>query len=242
MKETIGERIIALRKANGLTQVQLAERLNISDKAISKWESGKGDPSLVLLQSLSEVFGCTIDYIVKGDAKQEEKIGHKKITVEKNNREHLNAMFEEVLKIMKERVSAIVYDLWIETLVPLRIDENVLVLSCRTRSGKNQILKNHMETLFDAVNEVNEQINDIHITVGEEYDKQLLMEALKVAVDNNGVNTSLLKRNLKIGYYTAAALIDGLEKEGYISKYNGHNLRDVYINDAKYKKIIDEVD
>ncbi len=63
---TIGERIAMLRKINNLTQLSLAEKLNISDKAVSKWESNKGDPSLEMVVKLSEFFNCSTDYIVKG--------------------------------------------------------------------------------------------------------------------------------------------------------------------------------
>ncbi len=69
MESTIGERIANLRKKNGLTQLQLAEKLNISDKAVSKWESNKGDPSVEMLALLSNVLECSIDYIVTGKGK-----------------------------------------------------------------------------------------------------------------------------------------------------------------------------
>lgn len=50
-----------------MTQLQLAERLNISDKAVSKWESGNGDPSLEMIAALSNLFDCTTDYLIKGE-------------------------------------------------------------------------------------------------------------------------------------------------------------------------------
>ena len=67
MENTIGERIAGLRKQKHLTQIQLAEKLHISDKAVSKWESNKSDPSLEMLIALSDYFKCTIDYLVKGE-------------------------------------------------------------------------------------------------------------------------------------------------------------------------------
>lgn len=65
--ESIGERIARLRKSVNLTQVGLAEQLHISDKAVSKWESNKSDPSIDLLPALSKIFKCSIDYLVKGN-------------------------------------------------------------------------------------------------------------------------------------------------------------------------------
>lgn len=49
-KHSIGKTIAELRKAKGWTQVELAERLNISDKAVSKWESEAGYPEIVYCQ------------------------------------------------------------------------------------------------------------------------------------------------------------------------------------------------
>ena len=61
---TIGKTIAALRKKIGLTQSELAERLNISNKAVSKWENGQGYPDISLFPSLANVFGVSIDYLM----------------------------------------------------------------------------------------------------------------------------------------------------------------------------------
>lgn len=63
----VGKTIAILRKKKGLTQVQLAEKLYVSDKAISRWESGAGLPEIANLIELSKVFDVTIDYIVNGE-------------------------------------------------------------------------------------------------------------------------------------------------------------------------------
>lgn len=69
----IGDVIAKLRKEKGWTQHELADKLNISDKAISKWESNKGDPSIEFLPKLAELFSVTIDYLMTGK-EQEAKI------------------------------------------------------------------------------------------------------------------------------------------------------------------------
>jgi sugar/nucleoside kinase (ribokinase family) len=66
---SFGSTIAKLRKKNNLTQLQLAEKLNISDKAVSKWENGGGYPEISLLPLLSEVFGVSIDYLFKCDTR-----------------------------------------------------------------------------------------------------------------------------------------------------------------------------
>jgi len=65
-KKTIGAFISALRKANGLTQKQLAEKLNVSDKAVSRWERDEAMPDLTLIPVLAEIFGVTSDELLRG--------------------------------------------------------------------------------------------------------------------------------------------------------------------------------
>lgn len=62
----IGEQIKQLRKQRGLSQEQLAELLIVSRAAVAKWESNNGVPDIENLKKLSEVFGVTIDELVKG--------------------------------------------------------------------------------------------------------------------------------------------------------------------------------
>ena len=65
--ENLGERIAKKRKEKGLTQNQLAEKLFISNKAVSKWESGKGFPNFELLPKLCEELDCSADYFIFGE-------------------------------------------------------------------------------------------------------------------------------------------------------------------------------
>ena len=65
--ETIGKRICALRKAKGLKQEELAERLEVSAQAVSKWENDQTCPDISLLPRLAGVFGVTTDYLLTGE-------------------------------------------------------------------------------------------------------------------------------------------------------------------------------
>lgn len=65
-KKTIGGFIAALRKANGLTQKQLAEKLNVSDKSVSRWERDECAPDLSLIPVIAEIFGVTSDELLRG--------------------------------------------------------------------------------------------------------------------------------------------------------------------------------
>lgn len=71
-KKTIGSFIAALRKANGLTQKQLAEKLNVSDKAVSRWERDEAMPDLSLIPELADIFNVTTDEILRGARKNPE--------------------------------------------------------------------------------------------------------------------------------------------------------------------------
>lgn len=62
---TLGEKIQKLRKARGLSQEQLAEHLNISRQAISRWEQNAASPEVENLLALSHLFGVTTDYLLQ---------------------------------------------------------------------------------------------------------------------------------------------------------------------------------
>ena len=61
LKLQLGANIAAYRKRMGLTQVGLAEKLNYSDKAVSKWERGESIPDVLTLTQLAELYGVTVD-------------------------------------------------------------------------------------------------------------------------------------------------------------------------------------
>lgn len=66
-QRTIGKFITALRKASGMTQRDLAERLGVSDKSVSRWERDEGVPDLSLIPVLAEIFGVTCDELLRGE-------------------------------------------------------------------------------------------------------------------------------------------------------------------------------
>ena len=66
-KERTGQLITELRKEKGLTQKQLADALNVTDKAVSKWERGLSFPDVSMLEPLSELLGVSIMEILAGE-------------------------------------------------------------------------------------------------------------------------------------------------------------------------------
>ena len=65
--EKVGSLILKLRKEKNMTQKQVADLLNISDKTVSKWERGLGCPDVSILTELSNIFGINIEKILLGD-------------------------------------------------------------------------------------------------------------------------------------------------------------------------------
>lgn len=65
-QQNLAHRIQQLRREHGLSQEQLAEKLNVSRQAVSKWESAQAQPELDKILALSELFCVTTDYLLKG--------------------------------------------------------------------------------------------------------------------------------------------------------------------------------
>ena len=71
-KKVTAENIIKLRTSMNLTQAQLGEKLNYSDKSISKWERGESVPDVFVLKKLADMAGVTVDYIITPNDPDEE--------------------------------------------------------------------------------------------------------------------------------------------------------------------------
>ena len=65
-----GNTIKTLREKNGMTQLELAGRLGVSDKTVSKWETGKGYPDITLLEPIAEVFRVSVTELISGNTVQ----------------------------------------------------------------------------------------------------------------------------------------------------------------------------
>jgi len=70
-RKSIGTFIAALRRANGMTQKDLAEKLSVSDKAVSRWERDESLPDLMLLPVIADIFHITVDELLRGERKME---------------------------------------------------------------------------------------------------------------------------------------------------------------------------
>lgn len=73
LRENVAKTISELRKKNNWTQAELAEKLNYSDKAISKWERAESMPDIEVLYTMAELFDVTLDYFCSEHSSNEEK-------------------------------------------------------------------------------------------------------------------------------------------------------------------------
>ena len=64
LKEILAQNLLELRKAASLTQMELAEKLNYSDKSVSKWEHGDSVPDIEVLARIAGFYGVTVDYLI----------------------------------------------------------------------------------------------------------------------------------------------------------------------------------
>ena len=70
----LDEKLVYLRKEKGLTQLKVAEELNVSRQAISRWESGVAMPSTENLRRLSELYSVPLDYLTNEDSEQPARV------------------------------------------------------------------------------------------------------------------------------------------------------------------------
>ena len=88
----IGEFISSQRRKNNLTQAALAEKLGITDRAVSKWERGKGLPDTSLMLDLCEILGITVNELLNGE----------KISMENNNQKNEQLLLEMANELEKK--------------------------------------------------------------------------------------------------------------------------------------------
>jgi len=79
LNKIVSQNLVSLRVKSGFTQLQVAEKINYSDKSISKWERGEAIPDVSVLMQLAEMYGVTLNDIVKDYGKKEIKPRAKRI-------------------------------------------------------------------------------------------------------------------------------------------------------------------
>ena len=107
MKKTMGETIAELRKAKAMTQRELAEQMNVTDKAVSKWERDLSCPDVHSIPKLAEVLGVSVDELMQTSK------------VEKAPRDELTKAFDIALRAIPFAMGiAVVVGSWLGKLEP----------------------------------------------------------------------------------------------------------------------------
>ena len=104
----IGQFIAQRRKQNELTQMQLAEKLNITDKAISKWERGIAMPDTSIMLELCDILGISVNELLSGE----------KIDMENNNQKNEQLLLE-LAKELERKNKTIWTSMWVIMLVSM---------------------------------------------------------------------------------------------------------------------------
>ena len=81
-KQTLGQKIAELRKAKNLTQLELATQLNITDKAVSKWERDISCPDINTFPKLAEILGVSVDELLQANVAGKEENNKNKFDVD----------------------------------------------------------------------------------------------------------------------------------------------------------------
>lgn len=100
----VGSFITALRKEKGLTQKQLAQRLNVTDKAVSRWETGKGYPDIEILINLAQELGVTVNELLSGKRLEKD-------TMESACEENVVSAYEKVKKLRNKNLFFVIFSI-----------------------------------------------------------------------------------------------------------------------------------
>lgn len=158
----VGNFIMTKRKEAGMTQQQLADKLNISFQAISKWEAGAAYPNIETLYDLALALNVTVDEILMGSEKEEEGLSYSKAgiditytdTIKKEMAKHLETKDKRVLNGLGPFAS--LYDIHFP-----EIKEPVLALKSEEPGSKQKLAMEYGYTESICHDMINHLVNDI---------------------------------------------------------------------------------
>lgn len=170
-KEELGAFIAQNRKSSGLTQRELAERLHVTDKAVSKWERGLSYPDVTLLEPLAEVLGIGVEELVSCEKREEEPPVKAVLKISRENRktEQRRTILRTVLTVLVMLGVALAVIWYLDTYVQER-RENTIFLK-ETEGGVNYLYveqEGHLLRLkcgagvdFDGIAQTDERGNEL---------------------------------------------------------------------------------
>ena len=158
----MGRFIVEKRKALGLTQQQLAAKLNVSFQAVSKWENGTAFPNIEILKELATVLEVTADEILTGSEKEENGLSYSKAGIDIAYTDSIKKEMEKSLETKDRRVLnglgpfASLYDIKFP-----EIKEPVLVLKAEEPGSKQKLAIEYGYTESICHDMINHLVNDV---------------------------------------------------------------------------------
>ena len=158
----MGQFIAGKRKALGLTQQQLSEKLKVSFQAVSKWENGAAFPNIEILKELATVLEVTVDEILAGSVKEEDGLSYSKAGIDITYTDSIKKEMEKSLRTNDRRVLnglgpfASLYDINFP-----EIKDPVLVLKTEEPGSKQKLAMEYGYTESICHDMINHLVNDI---------------------------------------------------------------------------------
>lgn len=234
--ENIGKFILQQRKRAGMTQHQLAEKLNVSFQAVSKWEKGIAYPNIEILYNLACVLGVSVDEILTGRIKDEEQFSYSKAGVDISYTDSIKKEISMHLESDDKRVLnglgpfASLYDISFPN-----ISDPVLVLKSEEPGSKQKLAMEYGFTESICHDMINHLVNDIIVMgakplaaldtiVCGKAEKEVIKSFIKgmsEACRNNecslvGGETSVQPSVVESGLYVLTASITGIVEKSDI--------------------------
>lgn len=233
--DKIGEFIASKRKEKSMTQSELAKKLGVTDKAVSKWERGLGCPDISILELLSKELGVSVLEILKGRKVENEVIRvteaddyvKESLRVSKETtKNHIFSVFSKLIFIGVSVITIIFVILSISNYAKAAIGETVTI-------DNEYILKNKYE--LDRMKKNIEKLNNNQSILNKE-ELEYIKKDLEMLVDYSS-SSFLLKLNDK--KYSASDIIFLYIEDAMSPKYPSHIMVD-FIEVLKNHNIYDE--
>lgn len=177
-KKTIGKFISALRRANGMTQKELGEKLFVSDKTVSRWECDECTPELSLIPSIAEIFGITTDELLRGERNNPDR---EAVSEDASNKQ--KAKSDKQFKLMLDRNNRKYKNL---TLISVGITILGLIVAIIANVGFSKgLIAFCLATAFCAASEICQICFAINARITPDEDDDTYTDKIEVA--NTGV-------------------------------------------------------
>lgn len=252
--DKIGKFIAISRKKKGLTQIELADKLNITDRAVSKWERGKGCPDISLLEDLSKILDVSIIELLKGEKMKKNKSLEKDELLYSMNYAKESTkmkMYKTISNVIVTLIAVIIltilfYNLKISIFFNHRYYPNIMFIDNYGTAPVEKLfsdLENKIELIKkDTINYSTDELNQI-ITIMEKdlddeqkfYNKDYYtFNDIKKIVyrESNGVSDILKITSYNMNYKTIALNNDIWS---YVSSFNSYEREIQYFVNNCYK-------